>query len=99
VLEVSSLEEKEMTYEFKSIDELKSFLAASMANIKQIPPHLKDDFLEDYCIEFLKISNCRTISRIPVSFWCLEVFAFKKNLDNKNEHTIQVAPSGLRSKL
>ncbi len=94
-LGVILLKETEMIYEFSSIAELKSFLSASMANIKQIPEHLKEDFLEDFCVEFLNQSGCTNTSRIPLSFWCLEIFA-KKVLENKQE---QRPPQSLRSKL
>lgn len=80
-LQEVSIIENEMTYEFTSIIELKSFFSSSMANIKQIPDYLKDDFLEDYCAEFLKQSKCNDSDHIPVSFWCLEVIATKIQLE------------------
>jgi len=54
-----------------------------MANIKQIPATLKEAFLNDFCIEFLKQSNCNNAHQIPLSFWCLEVIALKNTLKFK----------------
>ena len=58
-LEVVSLNEKAMTHQFDSIQALKGFLSASMAQVKEIPLPMKETFLDDFCIEFLtqKIGN------------------------------------------
>ncbi|MBV8802177.1 MAG: hypothetical protein JO131_04305 [Gammaproteobacteria bacterium] len=98
-IEVFSLNEKEMTYEFNSIDALKDFLSASMANIKQIPILFKEEFLEDFCIEFLKQSNCNNNHKIPLSFWCLEVFGSKKGLQKTKEIKDEAMLGVMRAKL
>lgn len=98
-LSVVSLNEKEMTYEFTSLADLKAFFSASMANIKQIPSALKKEFLDDLCVEFLKQSNCKNPNQISLSFWCLEVFALKKAFINKNETKNESASRKIMSKL
>jgi ubiquinone/menaquinone biosynthesis C-methylase UbiE len=79
-LEVEDLVEREMIHHFNSIEKFKSFLASSMANVKQIPLDQQDDFLNDFCKEFFKQSNCNDLTNIPVGFWCLEVVANKPAL-------------------
>jgi len=98
-LEEVSLMENEMTYEFTSIKDLKSFFSSSMVNIKQIPDHMKEYFLEDYCAEFLKQSKCDDLNHIPVSFWCLEVIATKKKFEYIEECKQQFASPFIQSKL
>ena len=78
---------------------IKSFFSASMANIHQIPAELKKDFLEDFCIKFLKQSNCKDFNKIPLSFWCLEVFALKKELQKNNKSAITHECKQIKSKL
>lgn len=82
-LEVDSLLEKELTYHYDSLVQFKAFVSSSMANVKQIPEEKKEDFLEDYSKEFLKLLGVEHYGKIPVSFWCLEVFAKKPALENK----------------
>lgn len=75
--------EEEMTYNFDSVEKLKAFFNASMANIKQIPADKKTEFLDDFCKEFLTLSQCNDLTQIKLSFWCLKVFASKPALDQK----------------
>lgn len=74
-LEVSSILEEEMTYHFKSKEQLKEFFSAAGSQIKSIPEVYKDAFLEDFAKEFLRQVECKDDTLIPLSFWCLQIVA------------------------
>ncbi|MCW8444708.1 methyltransferase domain-containing protein [Fluoribacter gormanii] len=76
-LEVVDLSEEEMTYSFKSKEQLKDFFSAAGSQIKQIPGNRKSEFLNDFVTEYLKKVVCSQEDLIPVSFWCLQVIATK----------------------
>jgi SAM-dependent methyltransferase len=76
-LDIASLNEREMTHHFDTVEKLKEFLGNSMANIKQIPQDKKNEFLDDFCKEFFDLLECKNSTNIAVSFWCLEVLASK----------------------
>lgn len=76
-LKISLLLEEEMTYIYESKEALKSFFRSSMAQVKEIPDDLKEQFLEDFSNEFLRMTNSKEINFIPVNFWCLQVIATK----------------------
>ncbi|HAU0298510.1 TPA: class I SAM-dependent methyltransferase [Legionella bozemanae] len=78
-LEIVDLSEEEMTYSFKSKEQLKDFFIAAGSQIKQIPENRKSEFLNDFVTEYLKEANCLHEDFIPVSFWCLQVIAAKPN--------------------
>lgn len=99
-LKIASLTEKEMVHRYDSVEKFKAFLSASMANIKQIPDSLKNEFLDDFCAEFFKLSSCRNLNNIPVGFWCLEITAIKPNRKKENILAQDASRLGfLRSKL
>jgi ubiquinone/menaquinone biosynthesis C-methylase UbiE len=79
-LDVTSLVEEDMSYNFDSKESLREFFSSSMANIKQIPQDKKDEFLVDYSEEFLKQLGCNTQHNIPVTFCCLVINASKPAL-------------------
>lgn len=74
-LEIISISEEVLTYNFDSRKKFMGFLNASMANIKQIPENKKEAFLEDYCDEFINEVAFNGGGHIPVSFWSLVVQA------------------------
>ncbi|KTC83376.1 methyltransferase [Legionella cherrii] len=76
-LQVLDLSEEEMTYSFKSKEQLKDFFIAAGSQIKQIPEKRKSEFLNDFVTEYLNAANCFHEDFIPVSFWCLQVIASK----------------------
>lgn len=76
-LEVVELSEEEMTYSFKSKEQLKEFFSAAGSQIKQIPENRKVEFLNDFVAEYLKEAGCSQEDLIPVGFWCLQVLATK----------------------
>lgn len=78
-LEIVDLSEEEMTYSFKSKEQLKDFFIAAGSQIKQIPESKKSEFLHDFVYEYIKQANCSHDDFIPVSFWCLQVIAAKPN--------------------
>lgn len=78
-LNVIDILEEEMTYSFKTKEQLKEFFSAAGAQIKLIPDMLKNSFLDDFATEFIKQSHCHDES-IPVGFWCLQVIASKPAL-------------------
>ncbi len=69
--------EEEMVYYFESSTQLKNFFRASMANIKQIPDHLKEAYLSELTDRYLTQLNLSDNTKIPLSFWCLVVKAAK----------------------
>jgi hypothetical protein len=69
--------QEEMTYSFKSKEQLKDFFNAAGSQIKQIPEAKKSDFLNDFVNEYLKEASYSEETLIPVSFWCLQVIATK----------------------
>lgn len=83
-LEVVDLSEEEMTYSFKSKEQLKDFFSAAGSQIKQIPENGKDEFLNNFVAEYLKEVGCSKEDLIPVSFWCLQVIAIKPKPDLMN---------------
>lgn len=78
-LEVIEMSEEEMTYSFKTKEQLKEFFNAAGSQIKQIPESKKSDFLNDFVEEYLKEAGFSEETLIPVSFWCLQVIATKPN--------------------
>lgn len=76
-LQVVDLSEEEMTYIFKSKEQLKNFFSAAGSQIKQIPEQRKIEFLNDFVSEYLEEAKCYQENLIPVSFWCLQVVATK----------------------
>jgi trans-aconitate methyltransferase len=76
-LQVVDLSEEEMTYTFKSKEQLKDFFSAAGSQIKQIPEQRKIDFLNDFVAEYFEETKCYQEDLIPVSFWCLQVVATK----------------------
>lgn len=78
-LEVLELSEEEMTYTFHSITQLKGFLRAAGSQIKLIPNPRKEEFLDDFAMEFLRHIDDIGGDSIPVSFWCLNVIARKNS--------------------
>ncbi|MCW8469899.1 methyltransferase domain-containing protein [Fluoribacter gormanii] len=93
-LDVVDLSEEEMTYSFKSKEQLKDFFSAAGAQIKQIPENRKSEFLNDFVTEYLKEVVCSQEDLIPVSFWCLQIIATKpkpklmKSTDLDNRPTL-----------
>lgn len=79
-LELVDLSEEEMTYSFKSKEQLKEFFSAAGSQIKQIPENRKPEFLNDFVSEYLKEVGYSKEDLIPVSFWCLQVVATKPKL-------------------
>ena len=76
-LEVSEIEEEEMTYTYSSKELLGDFFKSASSNVKLIPEHLQDEFVTDFSEEFVTQSNIEIPDRIPLSFWCLKVVAHK----------------------
>ncbi len=69
------ISEEELTYNFDSRESLIAFFDSSMANVKQVPIEKKEEFLDDYCNEFLKQLNLKNTNHFPVVFWSLIVKA------------------------
>lgn len=80
-LQLIECTEEEMTYTFKSIEQVKDFFSAAGSQIKRIPDNRKDEFLDDFVTEYLKQTNYSRDDLIPVSFWCLQVIALKPKQD------------------
>lgn len=83
-LNVIMFGEEEMTHIYESAEQLKSFFNASMAQLKQIPPHLQDEFLDDLTDELIKMLSVKKNDVIPVSFWCLQIVAKKPIFSTKS---------------
>lgn len=75
-LNVIEILEEEMTYSFKTKEQLKEFFSAAGTQIKLIPDMRKNSFLDDFATEFIKQSHCHE-ENIPLGFWCLQVVASK----------------------
>lgn len=76
-LQVVELSEEEMTYIFRSKEQLKNFFSAAGSQIKQIPDNKKTEFLNDFLYEYLRKSKSTNNDLIPVNFWCLKIIASK----------------------
>lgn len=68
--------EEELTYVFKTKEQVKDFFSAAGSQTKYIPEDRKNEFLNDFIAEYLKGANF-TEENIPVSFWCLQIIASK----------------------
>ena len=75
-LEVVEMSEEEMTYSFRSKEQLKDFFSAAGSQVQQIPEVKKSEFLKDFVNEYLKAVNSDE-TQIAVSFWELQVLARK----------------------
>lgn len=71
------ISEEEMAYQYKSKEQLKRFFLSAGYQIKQIPPVYKEEFLEDFVVEYLKQTQIKADEPIPVNFWCLQIIAKK----------------------
>lgn len=72
------IQEKENTYFFNNIMQLREFFATTGSHIKQIPNQLVDSFVDDCVSEFIKVVNVVDRIFIPVSFWNLQIIALNK---------------------
>lgn len=79
-LSISNIEEQEMIHHYSSVDDLKSFLMASNNQVKYIPQHLKELFLNHFTKEYLEgIPPRNSDQGIPLGFYCLQVIGNKLN--------------------
>jgi trans-aconitate methyltransferase len=77
-LKVIEIFEEEMTYAFKSKEQLKNFFKTAGAQIKKIPEDKQSDFLNEFVNQYLQESESYREEEILVSFWCLQVIAMKQ---------------------
>jgi hypothetical protein len=76
---VIEMQEKENTYFFNSVIQLREFFTTTGSHIKQIPNQLVDNFVDDCISEFIKAVNINDRISIPVSFWNLQIIASNKS--------------------
>lgn len=79
-LNLIEIKEEEMTYNFKSKEQLKDFFNAAGSQIKLIPRDKKSDFLNEFANEYLKEIHISQESIIPLNFWCLQIIATKPKI-------------------
>jgi len=74
-LNVLSIVEKEMSYQFQDAAELTKFFSSSMSQVTHLPTEKRDEFLADFSSEFVKQLRIKKIKDNTLTFWCLEINA------------------------